>query len=419
MNDSDLVEFRDRDPNISREWGRKENGTEISRIQFGYDSMERQEKFFRSLCETEEEWEKYMRYRKEWHRRSYEFDSGDIPLSVSCELVGSCNLDCSMCYTRTKSFQESVIGGQQMLPWIIVKNIIDECAELGVPSMLFSWRGESSLYRSKDKDGNIKTFPDVLSYAKKRGILEITSLTNGHFVGKKMASEIIKAEPSWISFSVDGMEENYNKIRTPGNKVGTNYNAFQMVVNNIKNIVQERNRLGKKRPQIRSNTIFPAISDYHKEYQKFMADIGVDWITVNEMYDVRKDKMKEDDIKKSWRCQYPFQRLIISCNGIILPCTGAYEEPEELVLGRYIGSSPKEIRKDGKTVIIDYEQMNINDAWRSKKINWLRKKQKELKRCDIETCKYCVNGAVKHDVKWIPDDWNLDNMDWDNSNNIG
>ncbi len=116
---------------------------------------------------------------------------------------------------------------------------------------------------------------------------------------------------------------------------------------------------------------------------------------------------------------YPFQRLIISCNGIILPCTGAYEEPEELVLGRYIGSSPKEIRKDGKTVIIDYEQMNINDAWRSKKINWLRKKQKELKRCDIETCKYCVNGAVKHDVKWIPDDWNLDNMDWDNSNNIG
>ena len=34
-----------------------------------------------------------------------EFDSGDIPLSVTCELVSTCNLACTMCYTITEKFQ--------------------------------------------------------------------------------------------------------------------------------------------------------------------------------------------------------------------------------------------------------------------------------------------------------------------------
>ena len=60
-----------------------------------------------------------------------------------------------------KKFQNSVIGAQRMMPWPVVKSIIDECAELGIPSMLFSWRGESTLYRFKEKDGNIIRFSDV------------------------------------------------------------------------------------------------------------------------------------------------------------------------------------------------------------------------------------------------------------------
>ena len=47
-----------------------------------------------------------------------------------------------MCYTITEEFQDSVVGATRMLPWKIVKQIIDECAELGVYSILFSWRGD-------------------------------------------------------------------------------------------------------------------------------------------------------------------------------------------------------------------------------------------------------------------------------------
>ena len=78
-----------------------------------------------------------------------------------------------------------------MLPWPIVKNIIDECAELEVPSMLFSWRGESTLYRQKDENGKIIRFPDVLAYARKKGILEIASLTHGQLLEGQLAKDLV------------------------------------------------------------------------------------------------------------------------------------------------------------------------------------------------------------------------------------
>ena len=37
-------------------------------------------------------------------------------------------------------------------------------------------------------------------------------------IDEEMAKAIVRAEPSWISISLDGLEENYRKIRTPANK---------------------------------------------------------------------------------------------------------------------------------------------------------------------------------------------------------
>ena len=39
--------------------------------------------------------------------------------------------------------------------------------------MLFSWRGESTLYRVKDEDGNTKSFADVIRYANEKKIMEM------------------------------------------------------------------------------------------------------------------------------------------------------------------------------------------------------------------------------------------------------
>ena len=57
---------------------------------------------------------KYLFYRSEWYRRAKQFDYGKAPLAVTCELVSTCNLGCSMCYTITEEFQDSVVGATRM-----------------------------------------------------------------------------------------------------------------------------------------------------------------------------------------------------------------------------------------------------------------------------------------------------------------
>lgn len=408
--------IRLREESLKRRWEGVADHVPVNQTQYSFDSPERELAFQRAQFPTEEEWKRYQDYREEWYRRAKEFDPGDYPLAVICELVSSCDLDCPMCYTRTEEFQYSVVGAQRILPYEIVCRVIDECADLGVPSMLFSWRGESTLYRSHF-EGEVKRLPDVFAYARKRGILEITLLTNGQGLDARMARAIVEAEPSWINFSVDGLSEVYNKVRTPRRykrKKGINYNAFEVVIDNIKQLVAIRDGAGKTRPQIRTNTIFPAIATEPQAYHDFMESIGVGWVTVNELLDFRGKELPEDAIRKDWACQYPFQRLTVSANGVIVPCTGAHNEERELVLGRYSGSPPKRVRnKDGVWETLDIPERTLYGAWHSPELKWIRQLHKEGRRVEIEPgCRNCRHGAKTHGVEWIPPDWDMERMEW-------
>jgi MoaA/NifB/PqqE/SkfB family radical SAM enzyme len=418
------AEVRHKDEEIKLKWGDYETATgvnvPVNQIQYEFDSAEREASFISSQFSTEKEREKYLWYRNEWHRRPKEFDPGPAPLAVTCELVSSCDLACSMCYTITNEFANIVTGAQRVMPWPIVKSIIDEAAELGVPSMLFSWRGESSLYKGRDGDKKIN-FADVLKYARSKGILEITSLTHGQHFTEELARQVVDAEPSWISFSFDGIGENYNNIRTPKNKKGTSFDAFAVVVENIKRLRKIRDDAGKSRPQIRSNTIFPAIENNPKGYQEFMRDIGVDLITINEMLDLRDGEVPEDMIMENWACQYPFQRLTVSANGIVLPCTGAHKEQTGLVLGRYEGTPPKKVRNlDGSYAEIEVSEFSLKDAWNSDKIKKIRELHKTGKRTEIDPgCRHCNHGVKKFGVDRMPGGWDKEKQMWSDKTRVG
>ena len=181
---------------------------------YHYSSSEREKAFIAAQFPTAELLERYRTYRQEWHRRTAMKDAGEAPLAVIIELVSTCNLQCEMCYTRTPEFQDAIIGAQRMMPWDTVTRLVDECADVGVHSILFSWRGASSLYRSRGGDGVMRDFADALAYARARGILEVTSLTHGRSLDPPLIEKIVKAQPNWISFSIDGMDEAYDSIRS-------------------------------------------------------------------------------------------------------------------------------------------------------------------------------------------------------------
>lgn len=408
-----MVKFRYREQELREKWLGNERQS-VNGTQFLFVTKKKEKEFYHNMYPSEDDRKKFNFYRNEWYRRAKMFDYGNFPLAVTIELVSTCNLACTMCYTITDKFQNSVVGGQRMMPWKIVKKIIDEASDIGVYSLMFSWRGESTLYRDRDENNNIIDFGDVLMYARKSGILEITSLTHGQLIDEKMAEKIVLAEPSWISFSVDGMEKVYNEIRTPPNKMNTNYNAFKTVTNNIKRLVDIKKKLKKKRPQIRTNTIFPAIQKNPEEYRNFMENIGVDLITVNEIKDFRHHRMDETEIDNDYACQYPFQRLVVSANGIIVPCTGCYNEEEGLVLGKYSGSKDKSIRNyDGKIVNKNLDDFSLMDAWHSKKLNQIREIHKNGRRKEIEPgCRNCHYGAVYKGAKNLPTEWDTKTQKW-------
>ena len=62
--------------------------------------------------------------------------------------------------------------------------LIDQASKLNVPSMKFNWRGEPLL--------NPK-LPEIIDYAKQKGVLETMINTNATKLDKKMSEKIIKS----------------------------------------------------------------------------------------------------------------------------------------------------------------------------------------------------------------------------------
>lgn len=405
--------LKQRDSYIRKKFDKEEEWKQINEGQYVVTEIN-EEDLYKKMFPSKKELQEYYDYRKKWFEQGSKAEPGEKPLSINCELVSTCNLACTMCYTITSKFQNSVIGAQRMLPWKIVKSVIDECAKEKIPSISFSWRGESTLYRDHDENGKLITFPDVLQYARDKEIHEITCLTHGQLIDDDMAQKIVDAEPTWINFSIDGFKENYNKIRTPAKKQNTNYNAFQDVVDAIKRIVKYKKLKNKTRPVIRTNTIYPAVLNDFPKYKEFFFNLGVEYITVNEIYDVRHFKAPEKLIRKNWYCHYPFQRLTISSNGIILPCTGAVNEEKNLVVGKIKGSTDKVVRDtDGNIVETKIESFNLMEAWNSHKIKWIRELHKSNRRTEIEPgCKNCHIGQTQKGYSKIPKSWDTEKSKW-------
>ena len=57
-----------------------------------------------------------------------------------------------------------------------------------------------------------------------------------------------------------------------------------------------------------------------------MKSIGIDLVCTSEVSDYREERLNDDEINKEWSCAYPFQRMTISANSIILPCPAADQE---------------------------------------------------------------------------------------------
>lgn len=304
-------------------------------------------------------WEQqYKEYRKNWIKYPEEQYVSDYPLLVDIELSSICNLKCPMCYTITDEFKSKVCT--QFMDYRLFKKIVDEISGK-VPALRLSLRGEPTLH------------PDFIScirYCKEKGIGEVSFLTNISKLTKAYFVKIAEAGADWITISIDGFGETYEKIRYPL--------KFEDTLQKIKDIHAVKREKGWKKPVIKIQGIWPAVKkDPSKYYNMF--EPYTDLIAFNPLIDYLG---KDEDIiyDEGFLCPQLYQRLVIGSDGKVLLCAND---------------------EDGKYLLGDANMESVHEIWHGEKMNHARTIHFSGKFKELEVCRKCYLPRATEDSERV------------------
>jgi radical SAM protein with 4Fe4S-binding SPASM domain len=268
------------------------------------DTPEREAKFDTYRGEG---WEaEYRDYRSKWSELAQTQTVSEYPLLVDIELASVCNLRCPMCYTITDEFKQQVTTTR--MNWELYKKIIDEIGGK-VPAIRLSLRGEATLHTK---------FVECIRYAKENGIKEVSTLTHGGKLTLPFFEKIVDAGIDWITISVDGVGETYEKIRKPI--------KFNELLDKIKAMKRFKDERGLHRPVIKVQGIWPAIKENPQAYYDTFAPC-TDLVAFNPLIDYLS-KDTEIDYLENFTCPQQYQRLVIGADGLVMKCSNDEENRE-------------------------------------------------------------------------------------------
>lgn len=303
-------------------------------------------------------WIRQIIDRIKWHIfPKYKIIAG-FPTHLDIELASSCQLRCPMCPTGNGMMSDNMKG---IMAWSTFKKIIDEAAKNNVFSVKLSWRGEPHLNKSMWK---------MVRYAKKSGIKDVATLSNAESMTEKDLYELVDSGLDWISFSVDGMQESYDKIRHPA--------KFEDLVYKVKKINEIKKEKNTTKPLLRVQTIFSTIEHDPAQFYNF-------WNKLVDKVNFIADEDRADDMRNFPRdpnfvCPSPWQRMTIGYDGKVFPC-----------VSDYLARDP----------IGDVKKETLKNIWHGNKMRKLR--EAHMKKNAFEkfsSCGDCCHGGLmeEHDV---------------------
>jgi radical SAM protein with 4Fe4S-binding SPASM domain len=312
-----------------------------------YTNMEPQERELLFNQYRSAGWEKaYWDYRKNWNEWPKRQLLSNYPLQVDAELSNICNLKCPMCFRRKKEYK-----GHGFMDMELFKKIVDEIKGK-VPALRLSLRGESTLHPK---------FVKFVEYAKKKNIKEVSFLTNGSQLTEKYFEEILVAGADWITISIDGLGDGYEKIRQPL--------KFENTLKKIKNLKKIKKKHNTHLPVIKIQTVWPAISKNPQEYYNTFVK-HVDLIAFNPLIDyLGNDGSDIIEYIDNFFCPQHYQRLVIGADGYAIMCTNDEENTQ------HIGDAQKE---------------SIHEIWHGKRLSDIRKLHKKNEGFkEMQVCRKC------------------------------
>lgn len=289
----------------------------------------------------------YKKYREDWSNNAKTQTVSDYPLLVDIELASICNLTCPMCYTISEEFNRVV--NTTRMDFDLYKRIIDEIGGK-VPALRLSLRGEATLHTK---------FAECISYAKEKGIKEVSFLTHGGKLTLPYFEKIVKAGVDWITISVDGVGETYEKIRKPL--------KFDDLLSKIKAIKKYKDDHGLHRPVIKVQGIWPAIQEDPQLYYDTFSPY-VDLVAFNPLIDYLGND-RNIEYLENFTCPQQYQRLVIGADGLVMKCSNDEENRE---------------------VIGDINKQTVHAIWHGEAMQRVRDLHKKSKGfMDSAVCKKC------------------------------
>ncbi|MFC2051133.1 radical SAM/SPASM domain-containing protein [Chloroflexota bacterium] len=302
----------------------------------------------------------------------------NFPSHIDIEASSKCQLQCPMCGQRR---MDAKMKGN--MNFELYKRIIDECVARHVYSVKLSWRGEPVLNPDLFK---------MVKYAKDKGIKDVAFLTNVEGFDDDKVQELIESGVDWISCSVDGLYQTYDRIRYPA--------KFEDTVEKIKKIVEIRRKVNRQKPLVRIQTIFSAIKSDPAEYKNFWEPI-VD--KINFIADqIRQTAKKDFPTDRDFVCQSPWQRMCIDFDGRVTQCHSDYLE---------------------KNVLGDVKKQSLYEIWHGEPFKEVRKLHKTGRSLKLAPCRECsyrgemeevtvdVDGKKQNILKYVEQELDLETMD--------
>lgn len=294
-----------------------------------------------------------------------------LPPILMVEPTNICNLKCPMC--------PAIVGKRVLskgqLKLEDYKKLLDEIGEAIFQVQLWN-QGEPFIN---------KDFLEFVRYAKKYGVMTITS-TNGHFVGSdEKAEEIIKSGLDQLIISMDGTnQETYEKYRINGD--------YNLVLENLGRLARARKRLKSKRPLIELqfivfkhnqdeiDTIINLAREFNLDrlsfktpmvYSEEQAEEFLIETQKKELYQFDDANVSRKPAVPNW-CKRLWLNSTVNWDGTVVPC--CFDVDSDYIFGEIF-------EKDRK----------FKSTWKNKKYMNFRKAVLK-KRTAIEMCRNCTEG---------------------------
>lgn len=293
--------------------------------------------------------ERLLEYRRKWRDNPVLHVVDRFPIHLDVESTSICNLKCPFCAGTHERYDYGYMDFE------LFRAIIDEGSRKGLCSIKLNFRGEPLMHPH---------IAEMVDYAKRNGIIDVFFNTNATFLTEEIGEKLIRAGLDRLIVSFEGVTpEVYEK-----NRVGA---RFDVVVENIRNFVRLKQRLGSRSPLLRLQTVaIDETSEYIKQYKEFWGE-WADEITCIDLRDEQKDYSAVSGA--SWECPYPWRRLCITWDGVILTCPFVNRS-----LDAY---SWQGFGKIGETT--------IEEAWCGTAMEELRKSHCSSRSHEVEPCRYC------------------------------